>query len=64
VKVVSAKANSVFFGGGLLFIYGFLNVLGLLASSPQFASLCKTKKQYDEEGPAVCRQSATFQPLK
>ena len=39
---------AVWFGG---------SVLGMM---PQFASLCKTRAEYEEHGPSICRSSATF----
>ncbi|KAK2953094.1 putative Actin A [Blattamonas nauphoetae] len=53
VKVIGTKYQrfAVFFGGSMI------------ASSETFPTLCKTKAQYDEYGPAICRTSATFSSL-
>jgi len=32
----------------------------MLAATPEFYSVCHTKKQYDEEGPSICRYNAVF----
>lgn len=50
VDVVSHKFQhiAVWFGGGVL------------AQSEQFPSIVRTKQQYDEYGPSICRTSATF----
>lgn len=50
VNVVSHKFQNiaVWFGGGVL------------AQSEQFPSIVRTKAQYDEVGPSICRTSATF----
>ena len=39
---------AVWFGG---------SVLGMM---PEFASLCKTRAEYEECGPSICRSSAAF----
>lgn len=39
---------AVWFGG---------SVLGMM---PQFASMCKTRAEYEEHGPSICRSSAAF----
>lgn len=50
VNVVSHKMQryAVWFGGSML------------ASTPEFYSVCHTKADYDEYGPAICRHNAVF----
>lgn len=50
VHVVShaMQRYAVWFGG---------SVLGTM---PEFASLCKTRAEYEECGPSICRASAAF----
>lgn len=35
----------------------------LLASVPEFNSICHTKAQYEEHGPSICRTNAVFREL-
>jgi actin-related protein 3 len=50
VKVISHKFQryAVWFGGSML------------ASTNEFARMCHTKAQYDEEGPRIARHSPVF----
>ena len=32
----------------------------MLASTPEFYSVCHTKKDYDEHGPSICRHNPVF----
>eukprot|EP00002_Diphylleia_rotans_P038839 TRINITY_DN887_c0_g1_i1.p1 TRINITY_DN887_c0_g1~~TRINITY_DN887_c0_g1_i1.p1 ORF type:complete len:416 (-),score=105.02 TRINITY_DN887_c0_g1_i1:398-1645(-) len=53
VNVVShSKQRYAVFTGG-----------SLLASTPDFYTACHTKKQYDEEGPRICRHNPVFGAL-
>ena len=53
VKVITHafQRNAVYFGGSML------------AGTPIFQSMVRTKAQYDEYGPAICRVSPTFSSL-
>lgn len=53
VKVVSHRfqRTAVYFGGSML------------AGAPTFQTMVRTKAQYDEYGPAICRTSPTFSSL-
>eukprot|EP00004_Rigifila_ramosa_P009230 TRINITY_DN2071_c0_g1_i1.p1 TRINITY_DN2071_c0_g1~~TRINITY_DN2071_c0_g1_i1.p1 ORF type:complete len:418 (-),score=123.07 TRINITY_DN2071_c0_g1_i1:57-1310(-) len=50
VNVISHHMQrfAVWFGGSML------------ASTPEFYSVCHTKAQYDEQGPSICRHNAVF----
>lgn len=50
VKVITHNMQryAVWFGGSML------------ASTPEFYSVCHTKKQYDEQGASICRHNAVF----
>jgi len=50
VNVISHHMQrfAVWFGGSML------------ASTPEFFSVCHTKAQYDEKGPSICRHNAVF----
>jgi actin-related protein 3 len=48
VKAHKRQRYAVWFGGSML------------ATIPQFYDQCHTKKQYDEEGPSICRYNAVF----
>jgi actin-related protein 3 len=50
VNVISHPQQrfAVWFGGSML------------AATPEFYSVCHTKKRYDEEGPSICRYNAVF----
>jgi actin-related protein 3 len=50
VNVIShhMQRYAVWFGGSML------------ASTPEFYSVCHTKKQYDEHGPSICRHNPVF----
>lgn len=53
VNVVSHDAQrfAVFYGGSML------------ASLPQFTSVCHTKQEYEENGPNICRMSRAITQL-
>jgi len=50
VNVIShhMQRYAVWFGGSML------------ASTPEFYTVCHTKAQYDEHGPSICRHNAVF----
>merc|ERR1711994_256811 len=50
VQVISHEMQryAVWFGGSML------------ASTPEFYSVCHTKKQYEEFGPSICRHNPVF----